>query len=109
MGGESQLPDNNQYNDDIDACHAEHGYPDDAGYTPEHAERFFDLSWANADCLRDLGYDISDPPSRQSFVEALVNNEPPPWFPHLEALAQGGSNAELEAACPQPGIVMDSE
>lgn len=91
-----------QFQADIAQCQSVHGYSNDYLYTPERAESFFDASLETAECLRELGYSISDPPSRQAFVEALVNDEPPPWYPHHEAMAAGGRLAELEAACPQP-------
>lgn len=95
-----------QFQADIEACQGEHGYSNDLVYTPERAERYFDASLEAAECLRDLGYEIADPPSRQAFVEALVNDEPPPWYPHHEAMAAGGLLSELEAECPQPADIM---
>lgn len=82
------------------------GYSNELTYAPEHAEMCFDTSLDAAECPRDRGYEIADPPSRQAFVEALVNDEPPPWYPHHEAMAAGGLLSELEAECPQPADIM---
>lgn len=94
-----------QYHADRHACREENGYDDEPEVTPELAGRFFDRLVAAAQCLRGLGYQVSDPPSRQSYVETLVNGELPDWAPYSELIEMGLSFAELEeadAACPQP-------
>lgn len=94
-----------QYNADRHACREENGFNDEPEITPEMAGRFFDRLVAAAQCLRGLGYQVSDPPSKQSYVETLVNGELPDWAPYSELIEMGLSFAELEeadAACPQP-------
>jgi len=102
----SRYPDeqSDQYDADVAACRAQFGY-EELAVTEEQASNFYDKLVASAECLRGLGYDISDPPSRQSYVETLVGGELPDWAPYTELLEMAGSAAEVqeaEAACPQP-------
>jgi hypothetical protein len=93
-----------RYNADREACKARFGYNDELSVTPEMAGHFYDRLVAAAECLRRLGYDISDPPSRQSYVETLVGGALPDWTPYYELMELAGpvEFQQAQAACPQP-------
>src|SRR5690606_7560589 len=42
----------------------------------------YDILLKVADCVRDLGYDVPDAPSRQTFVDELVSYPIPSWHPY---------------------------
>jgi hypothetical protein len=95
-----------QYRNDAQECLANFGY-DKFTITPEMASSFYDKQVALAQCLRGLGYVIPDPPSREAYVEELVNTGGASWFPWQavqDAVHAGDSNASkaAEAVCPQP-------
>lgn len=58
---------------------------------------------AAADCLENLGYEISDPPSRESWVKSWYTGIN--WLPHGEAGRAAETPAEwerIQEECPQP-------
>lgn len=52
-----------------------------------------------AECLRNAGYEVSQPPSEQAWVENYGGES---WSPFSELLADGGDLVTLERQCPQP-------
>jgi hypothetical protein len=90
---------------EVDACRERFGY-NDVTVTPAMASSFYDKLVASAECLRGLGYGVSQPPSRQAFVEQFAHGEIPGWAPYVELAAMlGGPGPEfaaVERACPQP-------
>jgi hypothetical protein len=105
---ESNLPDESQsdeYNADIEACWGEH----DLDKPPRPmdqatAEAYFDLLVESAGCLEDLGFSISEPPSRETYVEQLASADSLPWDPFADIveLVTGEEWDEARRACPQP-------
>jgi hypothetical protein len=94
-----------QYNADIEECNIEIGV--DIGppqVTPEEASELYDILLEIADCVRDLGYNVPEAPSRQSFVEDLVSHPIPSWHPY-DPVYEAGRMADIqrvEAECPIP-------
>lgn len=74
--------------------------------TEPQAEKYFDGLLEAADCVRDLGFQVAEPPSRQAAVEAL--QQPVidlGWDPYEDAVRGAGSQEELDdvyRTCPQP-------
>lgn len=65
-----------QYRADMEECRLAAGFPKDPPpMTEERAKKFYDKWLGIAECVRDLGFDIDDPPSEQAFVEALVAHD----------------------------------
>lgn len=58
-------------------------------------------AWAGdyAECLRDAGYVISDPPSKDEWVEG---GGPPVWSPSSEIIAQESDVEGALQICPEP-------
>lgn len=67
----------------------------------EDAAALYDLLLPVADCVRRLGYPVTDPPSKQSFVDNLVAYPIPSWHPYSEAVKLG-KLADVEKNCPVP-------
>ena len=75
--------------------------------TPAQAEAFYAALMSAGQCLRDLGYPISEPPSQQAIIAGATNHDPSIWDPWLEILMwQDPQHSSLRAAaeCPQPNI-----
>lgn len=79
------------------ACRSEIGIIDPAPDPKAMRAHFRHLLWAK-NCLENLGYDISDPPSIEVHLESLGAA----WSPHedLSHLGRGAWNA-ANRACPQ--------
>lgn len=94
-----------QYNADIEECHIEIGVDlSPPQVTPEEASELYDILLKVADCVRDLGYDVPDAPSRQTFVDELVSYPIPSWHPY-DPVYDTGRMADIqrvEAECPIP-------
>lgn len=67
--------------------------------TTEFYEVYYDLSVEHAECLRDAGYVISDPPSKDEWVEG---GGPPVWSPSSEIIAQESDVEGALQICPEP-------
>lgn len=65
----------------------------------EEAGSLYDLFIGVADCVRGLGYDVPEAPSRQAFVDGLVSYPIPIWHPHE---LNGVWRPDLEEECPVP-------
>lgn len=70
------------------------------------AEAYFDALLEAAECVREMGYEVADPPSRQAAIEEIMV---PPidlgWNPYeapVLGAAAGDELDELFAACPRP-------
>ena len=79
------------------ACRSEIGIIDPTPDPKTMRAHFRHMLWAK-ECLEDLGYDISDPPSVEVHLESLGAA----WSPHedLSHLSRGAWNA-ANRACPQ--------
>lgn len=67
--------------------------------TTEFYEAYYDLSVEHGECLKENGYMISDPPSKDEWVEG---GGPPVWSPSSEIIAL---ELDVEGAlqvCPEP-------
>lgn len=82
------------------ACMAEVGSPPDV---PAATKAFFmgmyELFIEQADCLRKNGYAISDPPSREHWVETYDGAS---WDPLMEVNDAGRDVQTADKLCPQP-------
>jgi hypothetical protein len=65
--------------------------------TPEQAGKQYDDLVKVAQCLESHGITIADPPSKQTFVDALVANNTI-WFPYESILKNGATYAEYQKA-----------
>lgn len=79
------------------ACETELGeFPWSAPLTDAELERFYELKKQQAECMRDLGADVPQPPSLEVYMETWRSPQPPSaWDPELDGhlyLAQ----------CPSP-------
>lgn len=94
-----------EYGADLESCWAKHGFdkpPPPMDRTT--AGEFFDLLVASATCLEDLGYSITEPPSREAYVDGLVADGAVIWDPYAD-IADLVTDEEWDAArrsCPQP-------
>ncbi|HIW62414.1 MAG TPA: hypothetical protein H9881_08160 [Candidatus Stackebrandtia excrementipullorum] len=94
-----------QYESDREDCSAELGYDQPLPVrTAEEAEAYFDALLEAADCVRDLGYTVADPPSRQYAVEQI--QQPVidlGWDPYdaVRPLSEE-TIEEVFTACPEP-------
>ena len=67
----------------------------------EEAGEWFDKNVAAAQCLADHGYPVTDPPSKQAYVDAAVKGTY--IWSHLEGVARledPTTFTEAGAACP---------
>ncbi len=107
-GSYSFNPGPGQTYDDVDeirkGCEATLGPKPAANYSRDEADHLFDLWVSAADCYRAHGYDTSPPPSRAAFVDALMQGQPPIWWPANELSANPSNGlAAIEAltdVCP---------
>lgn len=67
--------------------------------TPAFLAGLYELYVEQANCLRELGYVIPDPPSRREWVE---NYGADSWEPISQLNAQGAYSDEAFKQCPQP-------
>lgn len=98
-----------QYEADEEACRSSAGMDQpQPPMTLRQAEEYYDALVEVADCVRDLGYQVDDPPSRRAAVEALMR----PTV-DLDGWPYGNDNLrglspeeydELFAACPEPAL-----
>lgn len=65
----------------------------------QEAQELYDIFLEVADCVRGLGMEVQEPPSRQAFVDSLVSYPIPIWHPHE---LDGEWRRELEERCPVP-------
>lgn len=91
-----------QYEVDVATCQAQLSYGELV--TPAVAGRWYEQTAAGAGCLRGHGYAISEPPSREAFVEQLLAKRLPEWDPYAEVFTTGGPSGvrEAQATCPPP-------
>lgn len=95
---------NDAWNSHSEKCSMEVGVPQVEELTEDQVRALFKDYLANAECLEGLGYEISDPPSRESWVkswDAGLN-----WLPYRDISEVVDNPAEWERVnedCPQPG------
>lgn len=69
----------------------------------ETADRYLDRGVVVADCLDQLGYEISQAPSREFFRAEFAKGNGPPWDPWAEVSSQFASVDDQQVAlsrCP---------
>ncbi|MGH8827472.1 MAG: hypothetical protein ACRDVZ_07710 [Jiangellaceae bacterium] len=98
---ESQME---QFESDSRSCEEEFGY-DVLAPPPsrEEAEELYDQLLTVAECVRDLGYPVEYPQSKQSYVEELMASKIPSWHPYNLFYASIEFESELnkvQDACP---------
>lgn len=72
-----------KYTADLQKCHKRFGYdrlPEPPTY--EEAARLYDAYLEVADCVRELGFYVPDPPSRNDYAERLASGGIAPWHPY---------------------------
>ncbi|MFZ5869167.1 MAG: hypothetical protein ACOYXW_01340 [Actinomycetota bacterium] len=69
--------------------------------TEEVLSGLYDLSLAQAQCLRDAGYPVTPAPSREVWMESYTSSSPA-WLPLEAVFASGGDVPAAVAACPDP-------
>jgi len=74
------------------------------------ANAYFDALDGSAICLRDLGFQISEPPSRAMLVEAALQNDLTVWDPFTEVILGGFedstySYSSMLEQCPRPEVI----
>lgn len=67
--------------------------------TTEYYEAYYDLMVELADCFRSEGHVISDPPSKNEWVEGAG---PPVWDPVVQVMQSGTDIEEALQICPEP-------
>jgi hypothetical protein len=91
------------FSGDLAECETRAGpQPGAEAVTPQRAGQIYDQLVVTRQCLEGLGYSISDPPSRNTFIDDYLGGRAP-WHPYLDL-------PELDAAalqtatteCPQP-------
>lgn len=107
---EASFPDDQKdaYHADSEACREEHNL--DKPPPPmsrDAASEYFDLMLEAAECLKDLGHAVPEPPSREAFIATMTTLDPSGdfWDPYLEAMDAATSQEEwdeVRRACPQP-------
>jgi hypothetical protein len=97
-----------QYDADVKSCRAKFGYDKISApnITRAQAQKLYGDLLNVATCVRGQGYTVPDPPSEQTFVDALVNYPIPIWHPYQVVQQQGGPGElkRIEKACPVPEI-----
>jgi hypothetical protein len=86
-------------------CLVETGYfVSDRPLTEAEVGDWYDGLVRSSECLEDIGYAPPPAPSRQTFIDAHFNDpSASSWDPY--PLPNGaGEWAEIEEACPQPGL-----
>lgn len=90
------------FDEALAACEAILGRPPaPASLSDEEITTLYEQSLAAATCLEALGYDISEPPSLEEFIETYrlsFEGGPPPWLP------QGEVTGTPPESCPQPSL-----
>ncbi|MEO5533850.1 MAG: hypothetical protein ABIR17_01805 [Pseudolysinimonas sp.] len=73
--------------------------PDVPAPTDAFMKGLYELYLKQADCLREHGYTISGPPSRDDWVE---NYDGSSWNPLMDVYSAGRDVQEADNLCPQP-------
>jgi hypothetical protein len=97
-----------KYDADQAACQAKaaKAYPP-APMSERAIRERYALEVQTRECLIGQGYDISEPPSEQTWVEQFSNSSKGLWLPYWEIFIQSklnaGAVAALKVKCPDPG------
>lgn len=86
------------YDEDLRACVAEYSPGTPPPLTAEQANANYDAAVAAAECLRGRGYVISDPPSRQAYVDEVVGGYFASWDPFHELIQLEKSRDKFQEA-----------
>lgn len=75
--------------------------PDKSTFTQEQWSASYAMATETADCLENLGYEVTDRPTLQAYVDILGE-----WNPYISLLDAGviapPQMPSLERSCPQP-------
>lgn len=85
-------------------CESQAGpQPNATALTRDDVAALFDQLVASRACLVDLGYPISEAPSRAAFIDQYFSDRDP-WNPYVELPDLDAAEwARVNEACPQPG------
>ncbi len=75
--------------------------PESPPLTAETLNSLFDLSVAQADCLRAAGYPVKPARAREVWVESYTSSAGP-WLPLDAVFEAGGDVVEAVRVCPDP-------
>lgn len=73
-------------------------YDPDRYFTDEYLSLSYDNRLDVAECLREAGFEISDPPSREVFIEQTAQQRLSVWEPLMDVPDQRAAGAERQ--CP---------
>lgn len=91
----------------IDSCQTKVGKPPELPrFTDSQLSNLYDFYLRQKDCLVGEGYTISDPPSRDTFVNTYYSSDP--WGPYADiGRVSPTTMADLESKCPQQPTAED--
>lgn len=90
-----------QFQVDEKDCRHEFGLDVLPPITQQYAEHAYDVYLRAAECVRGLGHQVSDPPSKQAFVEELMRRRIASWHPYDEVMKSDPNlHGQLERECP---------
>ncbi|WP_231583614.1 hypothetical protein [Cellulomonas sp. A375-1] len=104
-----------RFDEDVEACRVELGLPEPHEMTADELAVQYDAELDIARCLEHLGFEISEPPSRQAWIDRMLaaNHDPSTagdlWAPHNELAERAVAGEqdierrldEAQAQCPQ--------
>ena len=92
------------YDADYEECNTE-ALADLPDFTRDVAEDFYDDLVASGECLKELGYSVPEPPSKQASVDSMLDGDiiDPLWDPYSKIAGSGVWEDALEE-CPQPQL-----
>lgn len=92
------------YNEVWESCRAAVGPPPDPEpLSRDHVSALYDKTVDTKRCLERLGYSITEPPSREAWIESY-DSPGGPWLPHAQLPPMSEAEWErVNRACPQPG------
>lgn len=107
FGGNVPPEQEDQYRTDVLECGEEaYAAVPDSPLTVATGKQRYGYEVEAAECLRALGYSISEPPSEAAWVDAFLTSAQGLWLPYAEVYAQAAVGAEddiaLKQQCPDP-------
>lgn len=69
---------------DLEVCDEARGHDDDDYFTEEYAAVDYENRVAVGECLREEGYEISEPPSKEVYIEQTIQQRYTAWDPMLD-------------------------
>jgi hypothetical protein len=95
-----------QVDADVRECRERFGYDRPARIpSQQEAEELYDALMDVAECVRERGFPVPDPPSRQAYVEDFLTDGYVTWHPY-DTVRQNAANElpQIAEACPAPTL-----